>query len=139
MHSKPHSHETPKPSSDRAFGFVMAGACAVFGAISWWNTPSGSLYLWLWGIGGTFLLLALVWQQPLKPLNRIWLKFGELLHNLVSPMVMAVMFYLVITPIGIMMRMFGNDLLSLKAQPQADSYWVNVDDQPPSSSMKQQF
>ena len=139
MHEHTQSQAPIQQSSDRAFGFVMAGACAIFGAIAWWKNSEGPWSVGLWGAGAVFLLLALIWVQPLKPLNKIWLKFGELLHRIVSPLVMSVIFYLVITPIGLFMRLFGKDFLNLERQPQSNSYWIVVDDEDPPSTMNQQF
>jgi len=76
----------------------------------------------------------------LNPLNRIWLKFGLLLHSVVNPVVMALLFYGTVLPTGLVMRMLGKDLLRLKRQPDAKSYWIVRQPAGPSpETMRDQF
>ena len=87
-----------------------------------------------------FLAAALLRPAILNPLNRLWLKFGLLLHRVVNPIVMALLFYGTVLPTGLVMRALGKDLLRLKRQPDADSYWIVR--QPPGpapETMKDQF
>lgn len=139
MHERLDGQAPVEQSTDRAFGLVMAGACAVLGTVAWWKNPHGEAIFWLAGVGAAFLLLALFWSTPLKPLNKLWLKFGELLHKIISPIVMGAMYFLIITPIGILVRLFGKDVLRMKMDPRASSYWIDVTDESQSSSMKQLF
>jgi hypothetical protein len=139
LHERPASRGAVKHSTDRAFGFVMAGACAVFGGVAWWKSPGGSWSLWLAGASVVFLTLALFWNGPLKPLNTAWSALGDLLHKVVSPLVMGGLFFLVITPVGLAMRLMGKDLLALRLDPKAKSYWIEHTDKGPISSMDQQF
>ena len=84
--------------------------------------------------------MALLYPAALKPLNRLWLKFGLLLHKVVNPIMMAFVFFGTVLPTGLIMRVLGKDPLRLKRQPEADSYWI--DRQPPGpapESMKDQF
>jgi hypothetical protein len=79
-------------------------------------------------------------RPVLAPLNRLWLKFGLLLHKVVSPIVLGVMFFLVITPIGLTMRAFGKNPLRLKLDKQSGSYWIErVPPGPAPESLKDQF
>jgi hypothetical protein len=124
--------------SDRSFGLVMAGVLAAISALNWWHAGR----LWPWTAVVALLLLAAAWLRPslLHSLNVIWLKFGLLLHRVVNPVVMALIFYGTVLPTGIVMRMMGKDILRLKRQPDADSYWIVR--QPPGPSpetMKDQF
>ena len=124
--------------SDRSFGLVMAGVLAAITALNGWHAGR----LWPWTGVLAALLLAAAWLRPslLHPLNLIWLKFGLLLHRLVNPVVMALIFYGTVLPTGMVMRMMGKDILRLKRQPDADSYWIAR--QPPGPSpetMKDQF
>jgi hypothetical protein len=124
--------------SDRSFGIVMALAFAVVSLLNAWHSGR----LWPWTGGLATLLLAAGWLRPavLHPLNLIWLRFGLLLHRVVNPIVMALLFYGTVLPTGIVMRMMGRDLLRLKREPDADSYWIVR--QPPGPSpetMKDQF
>ena len=124
--------------SDRTFGLVMAGAFAAVTALNVWHSGR----LWPWTAGLAVLLLAAGWLRPsvLHPLNLIWLKFGLLLHRIVNPVVMALLFFGTVWPTGLVMRALGKDLLRLKRQPDAHSYWIVR--QPPGPSpetMKDQF
>jgi hypothetical protein len=124
--------------SDRSFGLVMAGALAAVTVLNAWH--SGRLWPWTGGLAALFLAAALLRPAVLNPLNLIWLKFGLLLHRVVNPMVMALLFYGTVLPTGLVMRAMGRDLLRLKWQPEADSYWIAR--QPPGplpETMRDQF
>jgi hypothetical protein len=124
--------------SDRWFGIVMAAALLAVTSLNAWH--SGRLWPWTGGLAALFLAAGLFRPSVLNPLNRIWLKFGLLLHRLVNPIVMALVFYGTVLPTGLVMRMLGKDLLRLKRQPGADSYWIVR--QPPGPSpetMRDQF
>lgn len=129
----------PVPSSPRVFGLVMAAACAVLGTAAWFKNPLSAWVVGLSIAGGLFLILGLFWSTPLKPLNAIWLKFGDLLHRAVSPLFMSIMFYLLITPIGIILRFLGKDILSLKWDEDIQSYWITTTETEQETSMTQQF
>ena len=130
--------ETVVAGSDRTFGFVMAGAFAAVTLLNGWH--SGKLWPWTGGLAAAFLAAALLRPAALNPLNRAWLKFGLLLHKIVNPVVMAVVFYGTVLPTGLVMRMLGRDLLRLKWQPDTDSYWIARRPAGPApESMKDQF
>ena len=125
-------------SSDRSFGFVFATVFALIGCwpLLRWQPPR----LWALAIAAAFALLALIRPQILRPLNRVWLALGRLLHKIVSPLVMGIIFFTVVTPTGWMMRLRGKDVLSLKRRSDLDSYWIKRG--PPQSeaeTMKHQF
>jgi len=122
--------------TDRGFGIVVGAACLLIGAGALWlGRPAG----WWWcGIGGALLLLALARPKLLRPLNRLWLKLGLLLFVLVNPVVMAVLYYLCIVPMGLLMRAVGKDPLSLRRDPAAQSYWRLREPAAP-ASMRNQF
>jgi hypothetical protein len=87
-----------------------------------------------------FLMAALLIPAALNPLNRAWLKFGLLLHKIINPVVMGLVFYGAVLPTGLVMRAMGKDLLRLKLQPEADSYWiVRRPPGPAPETMKDQF
>jgi hypothetical protein len=91
-------------------------------------------------VAAVFLAAALVFPSALGPLNRLWLKFGLLLHKIVSPVVLGIMFFLVITPIGLFLRARGKDPLRLKPNRQSKSYWIErVPPGPAPESIKDQF
>ena len=101
--------EEIKGSSDRTFGLVIGAALAVIGILP--VLGGGGVRWWLVAIGGAFALVGLVWPTLLAPLNRLWTRFGLLLSRVTNPIVMALMFFVVLTPSGILMRLFGKDPL----------------------------
>ena len=124
--------------SDRSFGVVMAVALGAITLLNTWH--SGRLWPWTGGLAALFLVAGLLRPSTLNPLNLIWLRFGLLLHKVVNPIVMALLFYGTVLPTGLVMRMMGRDLLRLKRQPDAESYWIVR--QPPGPSpetMRDQF
>lgn len=125
-------------SSNRAFGLVFVGFFTIVGIVPW--AFGGKLHLWALVLALGLLVVSLLLPSLLAPFNRAWLKFGLLLHKIVSPVVLGIMFFLVVTPIGLLMRMFGKDPLRLKFEPSADSYWIDRSPPgPPPESLKDQF
>src|ERR1700694_1484406 len=108
--------------SDRSFGIVMAAVLAAVTLLNAWH--SGRLWPWTGGLAALLLVAGLFRPSVLNPLNRAWLKFGLLLHGVVNPVVMALLFYGSVLPTGLVMRILGKDLLRLKREPGADSYWI---------------
>ncbi|HEX3117383.1 MAG TPA: hypothetical protein VHQ48_18090 [Bradyrhizobium sp.] len=124
--------------SDRSFGLVMAAGFTVLTLLNAWH--AGRLWPWTGGLAALFLAAALLRPAALHPLNLVWLRFGLLLHGVVNPVVMALVFYGTVLPTGLVMRMLGKDLLRLKQQPDADSYWiVRAPPGPSPETMKDQF
>ena len=124
--------------SDRSFGFVMAGAFTVVSLLNFWH--AGRIWPWTTGLAALFMLAALLRPAMLNPLNRIWLKFGLLLHRIVNPVIMALLFYGTVLPTGLIARAMGKDLLRLKRDPDAASYWiVRTPAGPAPETMKDQF
>jgi hypothetical protein len=130
--------EDIKPSSDRGFGLVVA---TFFLIVSLWPLIQGeSIRWWALGVSAVFLVLALFWTGTLAPLNKLWTKLGVLLYGIVNPVVMALLFYVTVTPIALLMRMLGKDPLRLRRDPDAASYWINrTPPGPAPESMKNQF
>ena len=123
-----------KISTNRSFGivfFVVFLLIAIFPLAS-----SGDIRIWSLMISSIFLILGLLGSKILTPLNRIWFKFGIFLGKIVSPFVMGVIFFFVVTPIGLIMRVLGKDLLNLKYNLNK-SYWIEKNG--PKSKMKNQF
>jgi hypothetical protein len=124
--------------SDRSFGLVMAGACAVVSLLNGWH--AGRIWPWTTGLAAIFLIAATLRPVVLIPFNRIWLKFGLLLHRIVNPVIMALLFYGTVLPTGLIARAMGKDLLRLKREPDAASYWiVRAPPGPAPETMKDQF
>jgi len=124
-----------KISSNRSFGLLF---CVVFFIISLWPLKSqGDLRLWAFILSLVFLVLGVLNSKFLTPLNKLWFKFGILLGSIVSPIIMGIVFFLVVTPIGIFMRLLGKDLLRTSKAKHASTYWLKRDAQ--NSTMKKQF
>ena len=123
-----------KISSNRSFGIVFF---IVFLLIaSYPLTYGGEIRIWSLIISIIFLILGLLNSKILAPLNKIWFKFGIFLGKMISPLIMGIIFFLVVTPIGLIMRLLGKDLLNLKYNKNK-SYWIEKNG--PKSKMKNQF
>ena len=109
-----------KLPSNRSFGIVFF---AVFLIIALWPLLKGeSLRFWSVAVSLIFLILGLINSKILTPLNKMWMKFGLLLGNIVSPIVMGIIFFGVVTPTGLLMKLFGKDILELKKNKK-NTYW----------------
>ena len=123
-----------KISSNRSFGivfFVVFFIIAVYPIFK-----GGDIRTWSIVISLIFLVLGILNSKLLLPLNKIWFKFGLFLGKLVSPIVMGIIFFLVVTPIGLFMKLLGKDLINLKLNKK-NTYWVEKEEQ--KSKMKNQF
>ncbi|MGB0694609.1 MAG: hypothetical protein ACPGOY_03100 [Rhodospirillaceae bacterium] len=126
-------------SSDRMFGIVFTVFFALVALFLAWveKWTGASIFA---ALSGLFLLVAMVRASLLAPLNRLWTKFGLLLHKVINPIVMAMMFFVVIAPIGMAMRLFGWDALKRRLDPAAESYWIDRDPPGPArEGMTDQF
>jgi len=126
------------PGSERSFGFVMAAALALLSAVNWWY--GGAWWPWVGSLAVLFLIAALAYPPVLGPINRAWFRLGLLLHAVINPIVMGLVFFTAVTPTGWIMRLRGKDLLRLKREPDRDSYWIAR--QPPGpapATLKDQF
>lgn len=129
-----------KGSSNRSFGLVFAVLfllIALAPLIHSWNAFE-EIRLWSLGLSAAFFVVSFAMPRLLTPLNKLWLQFGLLLHKVVSPLVLGVMFFVALTPIALFMRLRGKDLLNLKTKSDDESYWIVREDEVP-SSMKNQF
>jgi|TARA_B100001094_G_C17720635_1_gene571785 hypothetical protein len=110
-----------KKDTNRSFGILFF---IVFSIISIWPVLSGGeLRLWSFILAIIFLIMGITKSRFLTPFNRAWIKFGELLGVIISPLIMGLVYFLVVLPIGILMRAFGKDLLSLKFNKNIKTYW----------------
>ena len=120
--------------SNRSFGILFF---FVFLIISLWPLLYDEhIRLWSIIISLIFLVLGIIDSKILTPLNKIWMRFGLLLGNIISPIVMAIIFFGVVTPTGILLRLFKNDILKLKKNNNT-SYWIEKDNS--NNNMKNQF
>ena len=123
-----------KLPTNKNFGIVFS---IFFLIISLWPLlTSNEIRIWAFLISFIFLILGLNNSKLLTPLNKLWFKFGIFLGNIVSPIVMGFVFFIVVTPTGFIMKLLGKDLLNLKKENKK-SYWINKENY--NSSMKNQF
>jgi len=126
------------PGSDRNFGLVMAAAATVFGCLPLLRLAAP--HWWLIGIAAAFAAPALAFPRALHPLNYLWFRLGLLLHRVMSPLIIGAVFFLCVTPIGLIMRMLGKDVLSLRRRADLTSYWIVRDPPGPEpGTMTNQF
>ena len=123
-----------KISSNRSFGIVFFVVFSIISILP--ILKGGEPRVWLLIVGLFFLILGLAKSKLLTPLNKLWFKFGILLGNLVSPIVMGLVFFLVVTPISLIMKILGKDLINLK-KTNKKTYWIEKTE--PRSRMKNQF
>jgi len=123
-----------KIGSNRSFGIVFF---LVFFLIATYPLINGNeIRLWSLVVSIIFLLLGLINSKILNPFNKLWFKFGIFLGKIISPIIMGIIFFLVVTPIGLLMRLLNKDLLNLKFNNNS-SYWIEKTE--PKSKMKNQF
>ena len=123
-----------KISSNRSFGIVFF---IFFLIVSLYPLYfNGSLNIWALLLSVIFLILGLINSKILTPLNILWFKFGMLLGRIISPIIMGMVFFFVVTPTGLLMKLFNKDLLKLKKKD-TKSYWITKSNE--KSSMKNQF
>ena len=124
-----------KISFQKSFGIVFF---VVFLIISFYPIINDeNIRLWSLLTSFVFLILGILNSRVLTPLNRLWFKFGIFLGRIISPIIMALIFFLVVTPIGLIMRLLRKDLLNLRYNKKSKSYWIKKND--PKSKMKNQF
>jgi len=122
MHEDLRREDGVEGSSNRSFGLVFAVA---FLLIALLPLLSGrGMRIWSLGVALAFALVAFIAPAVLRPLNRLWTQLGLLLHRIVSPIVLGIMFFLVITPMGVAMRILGKEPLRLRRDPHARTYWI---------------
>ena len=123
-----------KISSNRSFGLLFF---IVFLAISLWPLKSQEdLRLWAFILALIFFVLGILNSKFLTPLNKLWMKFGIFLGSIISPVVMGVVFFIVVTPVGLIMRFLGKDLLRINKSKFVSTYWISREKQ--NSTMKKQ-
>ena len=123
-----------KTSSNKSFGivfFIVFLIIALYPLIK-----DGDLRLWSLIVSLIFLILGLINSTILTPLNRLWFKFGIFLGKIVSPIILGIIFFLIVTPTGLLLRLFGKDVINLKYNKD-NSYWIKKTG--PKSNMKDQF
>jgi hypothetical protein len=124
--------------SERSFGLVFAAVFLIVGL--WPRVSGGEVRVWALGVATAFVVLALAMPRMLRPLNIVWFKFGMVLHHVVTPVVMGLLFFLAVTPVGVLMRATGKDPMRLKRDSAVASYWIaRTPPGPAPDSLKTQF
>ena len=132
------SFEEVRTPSDQSFGRVFTGVFLLFGLWPLWR--GAPVRIWSLAASAIVLLLTSIRPSLLHPANVLWTRAGLLLQRLVSPVMMAAIFLLVVTPIGLLLRALGKDLLRLRLDPAAPSYWIHrMPPGPSADSMEKQF
>tara|TARA_B110000008_G_C16950160_1_gene556069 strand:- start:1061 stop:1465 length:405 start_codon:yes stop_codon:yes gene_type:complete len=129
------SHITTKETSPKSFGILFSIVFFIVAVYYLINT--GNILIWAIVLSVLFLILAIIAPSKLSPLNKLWFKFGNLLGSLIAPVLMALIYFTLVLPIGCVFRLLGKDLLNQKIDKSVNSYWIVRTD--PLGSMKNQF
>lgn len=130
--------ENVQPGSNRSFGIVFAVVFLIIALLPLWH--GGSVLLWSLGFSAAFLAAAFLFPSVLAPLNHIWFKFGLLLHHVMSPVILGLLFFGIVTPFAFVARLFGAKLLTLDKDKSAQSYWQRrVPPGPAPETVRNQF
>ena len=111
-----------KSSSDKSFGILFFIVFLIIGL--WPLFFSEKIRLWSLIVSISFLLIAFIKPSLLSTLNKIWIKIGYLLGKLIAPIVMAIVYFIILTPISLIVRIFGKDLLGVNFSKKVNSYWI---------------
>ena len=121
----------PALPSDRSFGWTFTG---FFTLVALFFQP------WMLALAAATALVTVIRSHWLAPCNRAWMKFGELLHHVVSPLILGLIYFGVFTPVALVMRAFGRDAMCRRFEPAQPSYWVRRDPPgPPDNSFRDMF
>ncbi|MFT3988958.1 SxtJ family membrane protein [Aestuariivirga sp.] len=124
--------------SERNFGLTFAGVFAFIGLIKW--VLGGDVRWWALGVSALFAAFTFAAPSALRPLNGLWFKLGQLLHRIINPIVLSLLFVAVIVPMSLVMRAMGKKFLTLGFEPDARSYWITRDPAESNpSSIRNQF
>ena len=124
--------------SNRSFGLLIGGVLLLVAGLHYWKERP-DYFVWL-VVAACFIAVALLVPRLLAPLRRLWLKLGHLMSIVMSPIILALMYVLAIVVTGVLIRLFGKDLLSLKLEPEAASYWIKRNPPgPEAKSLADQF
>jgi Saxitoxin biosynthesis operon protein SxtJ len=138
-HEKVISHDDREPPSLKSFGLTFVVVFALIGLSPMVLHHLGPRY-WALAVSSAFLVVTFVAPNLLKPLNQLWFRFGMVLHKIINPLVLGLMFVVVISPIALVLRLLGKRLIPLKPDAAVQSYWITR--QPPGpapESLRNQF
>ena len=111
----------------RKFALVIAIALGVIGSFIYVKSSNGDVVGWLWGIGLLFLILGFILPSVLRPVYRIWMLLAHFIGGIVSRVILIVLYYIVLVPIGLVLRLFGKDVLDQNFDKKRESYWIKKD------------
>ena len=125
-------------SSDRSFAWIFAAVFCFIGIMPAFQ--SHAIHWWAVAIAVLLMLIAIIAPHVLHPFNVLWFHFGRLLHRIITPFILAVVYFMVITPIAIILRIMRKDVLCRKLDPVAKSYWIYREPSGPKpDSIRKQF
>tara|TARA_B100001250_G_C19493474_1_gene654142 strand:+ start:150 stop:584 length:435 start_codon:yes stop_codon:yes gene_type:complete len=138
LHESIQRQEAPTKGSERGFGIVFSVVFIIIGIFP--LLDASPVRIWALCLSAVFLFMAFLTPGILKPLNRTWYLFGIMLHKLVNPIVLGILFFFIVLPIALVLRILGKDPLNRRFDSAAKSYWIERDpsDLTP-ESMRQQF
>ena len=122
-------------SSNRSFGLLFFAVFLILGLWPLKNGENLNIYFIITSV--IFLLLGLINSKLLSPINKLWIKFGELLGIIIAPIVMALVYFVILTPVSLIVRIFGKDLLGLRFLKEKETDWIKREKN--LGSMKKQF
>lgn len=135
FHEKFDRKENVKLGSEKSFGLTFATVLFLIGMLPvLFQHPPRT---WAIALGVLFILISILKPAIFRVPNRIWFKFGLLLNRIISPLILALLFYFVFTPMGLALRLFKKDILNLKINKSLSTYWIESESQ--IGSMKDQF
>jgi hypothetical protein len=138
IHENFSREDSTQGSSDRSFGWVFTGFFAI---LAFLPLLRGKPFRpWALAVSGAILLLTLIRPRLLHPLNILWARLALLISKVTNPIMTGLMFYVLFTPVAIVLRLMGKDLLRLKAEPAENTFWIPRDPPGPApETMRNQF
>ena len=115
----------------RKFGFVMAAAFGIFGLLFLWREKP--IWYYLIGLSGFFLFAGLIYPRILQPIEWAWMKMAQFIGSIMTRVILTLTFFIVITPLGLLMRIFAKKTIDVRFRREAGSYWVPVEEDGPTS------
>ena len=115
----------------RRFGLAFGSGLTLLGGLLWWREKAAAPYVL--GVVGVVILLALVWPRGLSPIERVFSRVARAVTAALTYVVLTLTFFLVITPIGLLMRLLGKDSLAMRADPERESFWIAVEPDGPTT------
>jgi hypothetical protein len=138
LHEKSKDQEALRTGSDRTFGFLMAVIFLIIGLFPLWG--GGVALFWSLATAGGLAFVASLFPRLLHQFNTAWCHFGRVLHLIMTPLIMGIVFFIIVTPMAIMFKLIGRDSLLRKFDPSVSTYWIEYNSRAPASeSMRDQF